>query len=128
MYAEALDSGGRTEEALAEYRLATTLSPDAGWIRADQARCLAVHGRQTEAEEILNCLRRNREIEYVDGYHLGLLLEALGRRDEAFEELYRACEERSYALIFATLDPKADTLRADSRFLSLHNRVFAAAG
>ena len=127
-YADALDHAGRTEEAVAQYRLATTLSPDTGWVRADQARCLAAHGYSSEAEEILDGLRAHRETEYADGYHLGLLLEALGRRDEAFEELDQAYEERSYALIFATLDPKADSLRSDTRFQRLHNRVFAAAG
>jgi DNA-binding winged helix-turn-helix (wHTH) protein/Flp pilus assembly protein TadD len=126
-YAEALDHAGRTEEALAQYRLAATLSPDTGWIRADGARCLAVHGRLEEALAILDNLQRNRETEYVDCYHLALLLDALGRRDEAFEELERACEEKSYALAFAALDSKAYGLRGDPRFAHFRERVFGAA-
>jgi DNA-binding winged helix-turn-helix (wHTH) protein len=115
-YAEALDFAGHSEEALAQYRLATTLSPDIGWIRADHGRCLALHGCVAEAISVLDGLCRNREIEYVDCYHLALLLNALGKRDEAFEELERAYREKSYALAFAGLDPKADGLRSDRRF------------
>jgi tetratricopeptide (TPR) repeat protein len=126
-YAEALDSAGFTEQALAQYRLAAALSPDTGWIRADQARCLAVHGQRGEASAILDGLLRDRETEYVDGYHLGLLLEALGRRKKALGEMERAYEEMSYALMFSALDPKADGIRDDARFAHLCHRVFAAA-
>ena len=126
-YAEALDSAGFTEQALAQYRLAAALSPDTGWIRADQARCLAVHGQRAEALAILDGLLRGRETEYVDGYHLGLVLEALGRRGEALREMERAYDEMSYALMFSALDAKADRIRSDPRFANLCNRVFAAA-
>jgi DNA-binding winged helix-turn-helix (wHTH) protein len=118
-YAEALDFAGHTEDAMEQYRLAATLSPDTGWIRADQARCLALHGRTADALSILDSLQRNREREYVDSYHLALLLNALGKQNEAFEELKRARAEKSYALAFAGLDPKADSLReADGSLLN----------
>jgi tetratricopeptide (TPR) repeat protein len=126
-YAEALDFAGHTEEALAQYRLASALSPDTGWTRADEGRCLATHGRETEALTILESLQRSREKEYVDGYHLGLLLDALHRRGEAFEEFERAYEEKSYALMFAALDAKADGLKGDPRFGRLRDRVLGTA-
>ena len=122
-YAEALDFAGCTEEALEQYGLAATLSPDTGWIRADQARCLASHGRTADAMSILDSLRRNRDSEYVDSYHLALLLNALGKRQDAYEELERARNEKSYALAFAALDPKADWLREE--YGSLLNGVFS---
>jgi tetratricopeptide (TPR) repeat protein len=126
-YAEALDFAGHTEEALAHYRLAAAISPDTPWIRADQARCLALHGHSDEAEAILAELQRTRETEYVDAYHVALLLDALGRRDEAFQELERAYNEGSYALVFSALDAKADGVRTDPRFASLRSRVFRTA-
>jgi DNA-binding winged helix-turn-helix (wHTH) protein len=122
-FADALDYAGQVEEAHAQYRLASTLSPDTQWIRADQARCLAVHGQVVEAATILADLRRIRENEYVDAYHVALLLDALGKHDEAFDELERAYEENSYALLFAGLDAKADGLRSDPRFASLRRKA-----
>ena len=123
--AEALEHAGQLEEALAQYRLASALSPDILWIRADQARCLARHGQAEEATTMLADLQRNRENQYVDAYHMAMLLDALGRRDEAFRELERAYEESSYALLFACLDAKADGLRSDPRFALLERKALA---
>ena len=124
-YAEALERSGHPEEALAQYRLASALSPDILWIRADQARCLAVQGQIEAATVILADLQRIRETRYVDAHHMAMLLDAMGRRDEAFRELERAYEESSYALLFAGLDAKADGLRSDPRFALLERKAVA---
>jgi DNA-binding winged helix-turn-helix (wHTH) protein len=122
-YADALEGTGQMEEALAQYRLAIALSPDVLWIRADEAGCLARHGRPDEALAILEELQRMRRKAYVDAYHVALLLDALGRRDEAFLELERAYEERAYSLLFIDVDAKADAIRADSRFEAFRGKV-----
>ena len=123
-YADALDYAGQPEESLVQYRLARSLSSDILWIRADEARHLARHGQVEEAAAILADLQRIRENQYVDAYHIALLLDALGKRDEAFQELERAYEEGSYALLFAGLDAKADGLRSDPRFAKLRRKAF----
>ena len=115
-YAEALEHAGRPAEALAQYRLAAAMSPDISWIRAQEARFLARQGHASKATAVLHQLQRNREIEYVDAYFLALLLHALGKTDEAFEELDRARDEDSYALLFVDVDPKADGLRKSPQF------------
>jgi len=122
-YAEALDFAGHEAEARAQYSLAASLSPDTGWIRADQARSLALHGHRTEAADILRELQQWRTANYIDAYHLALLFDALGRREEAFVEMERAFAENSYALLFSALDAKADPLRADARFERLQSRM-----
>jgi DNA-binding winged helix-turn-helix (wHTH) protein len=111
-------------EALAQYRLAVALSPDALWIRADEGGCLARQGRSAEATAVLQDLRRIRDHAYVDAYHVALLLEALGRRDEAFEELERAQKEKAYSLLYIGVDAKADPLRADPRFVRFCRKAF----
>jgi tetratricopeptide (TPR) repeat protein len=126
-YAQALECSGQMEEALAQYRLAWVVSAGPAWIRALEARCLAKLRRFEEAWEILPTLQGIRETEYVDAYHLALLLEALGRRDEAFDELERAVKENSATLCFLDVDPKIDSLRSDPRFPNLRNRVFGGA-
>jgi tetratricopeptide (TPR) repeat protein len=123
-YAEALERTGRFEEALAQYRLAVALSPDALWIRADEGGCLARQGRSAEATAIWQDLRRIRDRAYVDAYHVALLLDALGLRDEAFQELERAREEKAYSLLYIGVDPKADAIRADPRFDRFGRKAF----
>jgi DNA-binding winged helix-turn-helix (wHTH) protein len=125
-YAEALEHAGRLEEAATQYHLAATLA-DAPWMRAVGARFLAKIGRRDEALEALAELNRVRQTEYIDAYQIALLLDALGERDEAFRELDRAFEERSWLLLLIDGDPKADALRKDPRFEWLRFRVAARA-
>lgn len=126
-YAEALERTGRLEEALAQYRLAIALSPDPLWIMADQAGCLARHGLRAEAGAVLKEVQRLRHSAYVDAYHVALLLDALGRRTQAFEELERAFEENAYSLLFIGVDPKADAIRTDPRFARFQQKLFSSA-
>jgi DNA-binding winged helix-turn-helix (wHTH) protein/Flp pilus assembly protein TadD len=124
-YAEVLDFGGEAA-ALAEYHVASTIAPDIPWIKAHEARCLARQGRSDEALEILSQLQRKRQEEYVDAYPLAFLLEALGERDAAFQELERAYAERSPMVFWLDRDTKSDTLRDDPRFAALRDRVSSA--
>ena len=115
-YAQALDYAGQTEEALAQYRRACLICPDLPWLRALEGTGLARAGRRNDALAVLKELERRRASEYVDAYYMALLRDAVGRRDEAFEELARACEEGSTALSILDVDPKMDPLRGDRRF------------
>ena len=126
-YAEALDFAGNCGAAQEQYGLAASISADTTWIHADRARSLAIHGSTHEAETIFNQLERRRASEYVDAYHMALLLDALGRREDALAEVARAYHENSYALLFSTLDAKAEPLRSDPRFERLRKRMVRAA-
>jgi DNA-binding winged helix-turn-helix (wHTH) protein/Flp pilus assembly protein TadD len=123
-YAEALIRTGRIAEALAEWRLVCTMSPDLPWLRALEAMYLAKHGRRAEALTTLQELQCLREREYVDGYFMALLLDALGMRDEAFAELERARQENSASLFLLKADVRAEGLRRDRRFSALLRKVF----
>jgi hypothetical protein len=90
-----------------------------------EAACLARNGRQEQAAAILDQLQHLRETEYLDAYFMALLLEALGRRDAAFDELERAHQERSSTLFMLNVDRRLDGLRKDKRFKSLQRRLFA---
>jgi tetratricopeptide (TPR) repeat protein len=125
-YGDILDFAG-DPAALNQFHIASTIAPDMPWIRAAEARCLAKFGRSSEASDILAHLQQNRDNDYIDAYQVAFLLEALGRRDEAFQEFERAYQERSTALAWLDLDTKSDPLRNDPRFAALRDRVSAAA-
>ena len=123
--AQALEYAGKTEEALAQYRFVRVVYPDVPWLAALEAACLARNGRQREARKILEELQLSRKTEYIDAYYMTLLMEALGRREDAFRELARAVEENSAALYILDVDPQMDSLRGDPRFTELRNRLHA---
>jgi tetratricopeptide (TPR) repeat protein len=123
-YAQALEFSGNYEEALVHYRLASVISPDLPRLRAEEARCLALHGRAEQANTILAELESLRQTEYVDGYLLAFLYDALGRREEALRELERAISENSPILFLLDVDPRMQDLREDPRFERLRSKVF----
>jgi Flp pilus assembly protein TadD len=123
-YADALERTGRVDEALAEMRLACVMSPDLPWLRALEATALARNRRRSEALATLDELQQLREREYVDAYFMALLLDALGRRGQAFAELERARLENSATLFLLNVDVRGEGLRRDPRFKQLLRTVF----
>ena len=124
-FAQALEYSGRTDEAMEQYRIARTLAPDIPWLRALEARCLAILGQRAEAARVLKDLRHCRTTCYVDAYYLVPLLDALGKREDALAELERAIDENSATLYMIGVDPKMDALRSDPRFEELRNSICA---
>jgi len=125
-YAEALERTGRVEEALDEMRLVCIMSPDLPWLHVLEATFQAKHGRREQALATLAELQCLREHEYVDAYFIALLLDALGRRDEAFAEWERAWVENSASLFQLNVDVRGEALRRDPRFRRLRRKVFGA--
>ena len=54
---------------------------------------------------------------------MALLMEALGKRDEALRELERAITESSVTLYILDVDPQMDSLRGEPRFTELRLRL-----
>jgi DNA-binding winged helix-turn-helix (wHTH) protein len=125
--AQALEYAGRTDEAMAQYHFARIVNPDVPWLAALEATCLARNGRQREARKALEALEVIRHSEYVDAYYMALLMEALGRRDDALRELERAIDENSVTLYIIDVDPQMDSLRGEPRFAELRRTVGCAA-
>lgn len=123
-YAQALEFSGRADEALTQFRLASVIAPDMLWLKALEARCLANQGRSSEARRLLDELSEQRLSDYVDAYYMALLYEALGERDNAIGELERIVEENSPTIYMMDVDPKMDSLRADSRVAALRDILF----
>ena len=115
-YAQALEFAGRPQEALAQYKLASLMSPDLTWLRDLEGTCLAHMGHAREAWAILEELEHIRRTEYVDAYYMAILRAALGQREQSFVELERAFAESSSRLWTFHADPKLDYFRGDRRY------------
>src|SRR6185503_17292331 len=116
---QALEFSGRLPEALAQYKLASVMSPDLPWLRALEGTCLAKMGQKAGAQEILDELEHLRRSEYVDAFYTSVLQHALGHRTEAMNELERAVDENSAFLYSMNVDPKMDVFRGDARYQRL---------
>jgi hypothetical protein len=61
--------------------------------------------------------------EYIDPCFIAFIYIALGEKDQAFQWLERAYEERSTQMVWLNLEPKFDPLRAEARFMALVKKV-----
>jgi TolB-like protein/tetratricopeptide (TPR) repeat protein len=71
-------------------------------------------GREAEARKVLEALRESPR--YGSAFAIARIHAALGERDQAFEWLRKACDERDSLVIWLKVDATMDNLRADPRF------------
>ncbi|MEP6707148.1 MAG: hypothetical protein ABJC05_06490, partial [Pyrinomonadaceae bacterium] len=80
-------------------------------------------GERNEAIRVMEELKKLSEQGYVSPYYSVVLYLALGEKDQAFEWLDKAYDERSDLLVFLGRDPIFDSLRSDPRFADMMRRV-----
>ena len=86
---------------------------------ASLGHALGVAGDRAGARALLGRLLQQREHEYVSPYDIALVYAGLGDKDEAFNWLQRAYQERSSLLVFASREPRLAALRSEPRFAAL---------
>jgi len=69
--------------------------------------------------EMLNRLMAEPNPGYIPALCIARIYAALGEKEDAFQWLQNAYEERSPQLPFLKVDPRLDSLRFDPRFLEL---------
>jgi serine/threonine protein kinase/tetratricopeptide (TPR) repeat protein len=111
------------DEAIAEIQKAVTLSGDSVEEKAYLGYAYAVTGRRAEAQQLMSDLREQAQRKYVAPYLMALIYTGLGEKDQAFEWLEKAYEERSVNLIWLNVEPIFDPLRSDPRFANLVQRI-----
>jgi Tfp pilus assembly protein PilF len=80
-------------------------------------------GQKVKARHILDALQHRSQSAYISPYLIATIHGALGEKDEAFEWLEKAFDERDCHIADLPLDPKVDPLRSDSRFPPLLQRL-----
>jgi TolB-like protein len=121
----------RYEEAIAAYREALDLDPNSASVNellADahelSRRHEFVESQEDVARKKLSRLsERLKTGDYVPATHLARAYLQLGEREQAFDWLEKACEERNAHALLMNSDPVYDSLRSDSRFESLLRKI-----
>jgi DNA-binding winged helix-turn-helix (wHTH) protein/TolB-like protein/Tfp pilus assembly protein PilF len=111
---------GHPDRALAEFRKRRSPAPGS---YGDVARALVLAGRREEARAELNRLLQLSRERYVAALDIATVYASLGDREQSFEWLARAFEDRSTNLGFIAQDPAFDAMRDDPRFVALIERI-----
>jgi Flp pilus assembly protein TadD len=111
------------EEALADLRKATIISPDNTWGIAAMGHAYASAGQRAQAQKVLDRLKELAKQRYVAPSDIAMIYAGLGEKDQALAWLDRAYQERSWYMVLLNVDPRLDNLRSDARFQDLVRRV-----
>lgn len=114
---------GMFEEAILALQRAVTLSGTSPVCVAELGRAYAEAGHRDEAVKALDELRELSKRLFVSSYFIALIYAGLAERQQTFEWLERAFEERSFWLIFLNVEPTFDSLRSEPHFQNLRRRV-----
>ncbi len=111
------------EEAIAEIRKGIALSGESQEAMPVLGYAFAVSGRRDEALKIVEQLKERSRQGYVPSDDIALVYIGLGVRDQAFEWMQKAYEERSGSMVFLKVDPVWDNLRSDPRFTAFLKKM-----
>ena len=113
---------GDFAQSLAAYEKATQLDPSP-MLKAMKAHGYAVAGKRREAEKLLAEVKAHYKSSYLCAYEIAVTHVAFGEKDQAFEWLNRAVDDRADCIPFLPVDPRMDPIRADPRFQDLLERA-----
>ena len=92
------------------------LSPHSPRMHAGLGRAMALAGRKSLAVASLRKLEAIAAQRYVSPFEFAAVRFALGERELGFRWFNKACQDRSFELIWMRVDPRLDPIRADKRF------------
>jgi eukaryotic-like serine/threonine-protein kinase len=114
---------GKYSEAIAEFRRALELSQGDTNELTYLGQAYAAARRQADARKTLADLKERSQQTYVQPLAIALIHILLGEKDQAFDWLQKAFEDRSTGLVYLKVDPVYDGVRNDPRFSELLRRV-----
>lgn len=128
---EIYESKGKNEEALWEYLCLAKVTGGSfatikgGFANAESRLRTAYKssGWQGYWTEELSQLQEIARKTYVSSFHIAAVNARLQRRDEAFQWLEKAYQERSTNIIFCAVDPNMENLKGDPRYEEFLKRI-----
>jgi serine/threonine protein kinase/tetratricopeptide (TPR) repeat protein len=107
---------GMVEEAIAELNKALNRGHTHPRVRGMLGYAYAAVGRRAEAKKVLEDLKGHSQGRFGFAFPIARIHAALGEKDQAFQWLRKACEERDSAVTWLKVDPTMDSLRSDPQF------------
>ena len=120
---KAYEQKGMYEQAIAEFQNGLSISEGDPAAVGSLGHVYAVSGNRAEAQKMLVELRERSKQRYVSPYNAALIHTGLGEKHQALMWLDKAREERDYRMIWLNVEPQFDSLRSDSRFTALVQRM-----
>ena len=111
------------KEAIVEFQSALDNWKDNSLPLAALGHAYGISGKKKEAQEILEKLLAISKRKYVPAYDIAAVYVGLGEKNQAFEWLSKALEERSGFLVYIKCDRRFEGLRSDPRFEALLKRI-----
>jgi TolB-like protein/Flp pilus assembly protein TadD len=114
---------GDFDESAAAFQRAIQLAPQSPRMHAALGRTLALSGKREDALRILKEIRGLAGKRYVSPFELASLHFAMDQKDEGFEWLTKAFQDRCFELISLKVDPRLDSIKLDQRFVALFSQL-----
>jgi tetratricopeptide (TPR) repeat protein len=111
------------KEAIVEFQSALDNWKDNSLPLAGLGHAYGISGKKKEAQEILEKLLAMSKRKYVPAYDIAAVYVGLGEKNQAFEWLAKAFEERSGFLVYIKCDRRFEGLRSDPRYEALLKRI-----
>jgi len=118
-----LEQEGKYAEAVAQFQKNLERSQAISTSKANLAHAYAVSGNREAAQKIVAELQELSKSKYVSPFDIAVVHAGLGEKDQAFDWLEKAYEERSSELVTLTTEPRSDNLHSDPRFAELCRRL-----
>jgi len=109
--------------ALAEFQKALDASGGDTNELAAQGYGYAAARQEREARKVIEELKQRSGQTYVQPLWIAAIHLALGEKDQAFDRLQAAFDDKSVGLVFLKVDPEFDPVRGDARLTSLLQRM-----
>jgi eukaryotic-like serine/threonine-protein kinase len=110
-------------QAIAEFEKAGGLEKGGANTVSSLGHVYAVIGDKRLAQKALNELKTSGKVGILAPYEVAVVYAGLGEKDQAFESLDKARQERSTLLTYLKMDPRFDNLHSDPRFQELIRRM-----
>ncbi len=110
-------------EGVADFRKALQLSDGDTNELAALGLALASSHQEAEARKIVDQLKERSQQTYVQPMWVAVIYLALGNKDQAFDWIQKAYDDRSAWLVYLKVDPLFDGVRQDARFTDLLRRI-----
>ena len=114
---------GNNDEGLKNIQRSLDMSEGNIRMLATLGYAYAKIGKRAEAERIIGQLRERSKERYISPYFIATIYAGLDEKDQAFEWLEKAFEERHPYLVLMGVEPVFRNLRSDPRFQDLKKRV-----